>query len=68
MMLRQIFFSCEGTWNITGKMTFGRTSHTASMLLNGKVLVVGGFNGAYLKSAELYDSSTGTYKSSIFEI
>jgi hypothetical protein len=39
-----------------------RTHHTASVLLNGKVLVTGGYsNGGNTNSAELYDPSTGMW-------
>lgn len=41
-------------------MAVARYAHIASILSNGKVLVAGGYNGAYLNSAELYDPSTGT--------
>ena len=45
-----------GTWSPTGSLATGRSSHTATLLPNGKVLVVGGTNfGGYLASAELYD-------------
>jgi N-acetylneuraminic acid mutarotase len=45
-------------------MTNARYAHTASILTNGKVLVTGGYNniGGYLNSAELYDPSTGNWK------
>lgn len=45
-------------------MAVGRDSHTATLLLNGKVLIVGGPDhsgtGAWA-SAELYNPSTGTF-------
>ena len=46
----------------TSSLAAGRYLHTATMLSNGKVLIVGG-NGssAYLSSAELYDPSTNTW-------
>jgi Kelch motif len=48
-----------GTFTATGSMTSARAGHTATLLLNGKVLIAGGDGpGA---SAELYDPSTGTF-------
>jgi len=42
-------------------MHANRYLQTATLLKNGMVLVVGGFNGSLLSSAELYDPSTGTF-------
>ncbi len=45
-----------GAWSTTGSLATARHRHTATLLLNGKVLVVGGNNGGgTLASAELYD-------------
>ncbi|CAF1561813.1 unnamed protein product [Adineta steineri] len=49
------------TWITTGNMNNGRYWHTASVLLNGKVLVTGGRGNSFLNSVELYDPSTGTW-------
>jgi hypothetical protein len=38
-----------------------RIYHKASVLLNGKVLVTGGYHGVRLSSCELYDPSTGMW-------
>jgi N-acetylneuraminic acid mutarotase len=46
----------------TGPLNFGRAGHSATLLPNGTVLVVGGYNGAIrLTSAELYDPAAGTW-------
>ena len=47
----------------TGSMTSSRQSHTATRLLDGRVLVVAGFNldQPQLATAELYNPSTGTW-------
>jgi len=58
------------TWSFTGNLNEVRNGHTATRLLNGKVLVVGGakchtenniFVCLYLNSAELYDPASGTW-------
>jgi hypothetical protein len=52
-------------WSTTGSLATGRTLHSATLLSNGKVLVVGGQRvGAPFEtftSAELYDPATGTW-------
>ena len=49
------------SWIPTGSLNIPRRGHTATLLPNGKVLVVGGWNGGRLNSAELYDPATGTW-------
>ena len=53
----------EGVWDFTGSMITPRGDHTATLLNNGKVLIVGGYNGNYLSSSELYDFTTNTFTS-----
>jgi N-acetylneuraminic acid mutarotase len=44
-----------GAWTPTGNLATGRTGFTASLLLNGKALVVGGESrSGVLASAELF--------------
>ena len=50
-----------GIWTTTGSMYTARVVQTASILTNGKVLVTGGYNGAFLNSAELYDALSGLW-------
>ena len=47
----------------TGNTTTARFAHTATLLLNGKVLIAGGMeqNGVWLDSAELYDPAKGRF-------
>ena len=51
----------QGVFTKTGSLTTGRQSHTATLLLDGRVLIAGGYDGAYLASAELYDPATDTF-------
>src|ERR1700722_16412932 len=53
-----------GTFTATGSiMTTPRDQHTATLLTNGTVLIVGGENytSYALASAELYDPTTGAF-------
>jgi hypothetical protein len=53
----------SGAFAATGSMTAGRVKHTATLLSNGKTLMVGGAGGgsAALASAETFDPSAGTF-------
>jgi hypothetical protein len=50
-------------FSATGSMAIGRFGHSATLLLDGRVLVVGGQDatGGESDSAELYDPATGTF-------
>ena len=51
------------TWLPTGNLNAPRRGHTATLLSNGTVLVVGGagYSNDALDSAELYDVATGRW-------
>ncbi len=53
----------SGTFELAASMSIGRSGHTATLLKNGKVLMVGGWTGRYdiRQSAELYDPATNTF-------
>src|SRR5262249_33561444 len=55
------------TFSATGSMLAGRADHTATVLVTGAVLVVGGhtaFPGPSLSSSETYDAASGTFSAS----
>jgi N-acetylneuraminic acid mutarotase len=58
-----VFDPITGIWTSSPSMlATARHSHSATLLPNGKVLIVGGINGASpLASAELYDPDTGIW-------
>src|SRR5262249_13806907 len=53
----------DPSWATRGSLNTPRANHTATLLPNGKVLVVGGNNrsSGNLSSAELYDPATGRW-------
>src|SRR5215831_18607437 len=58
----ELYDPATGLWTLTGSMYNMRYSHTATLLRNGQVLVVGGSNdNTVLDLAELYDPATGTW-------
>jgi galactose oxidase-like protein len=62
--LAELYDPATGMWTATGSMTVGRMLHTATLLRDGRVLVVGGntgLTGSVTASAELYDPVTRTW-------
>jgi hypothetical protein len=62
----ELYEPATGTWTVTGALNQERFQHTATLLLNGDVLVAGGFvRGTIypiaLGSAEVYSPSSGTW-------
>jgi hypothetical protein len=55
----EIFDSSTGVFTPTGNMVSARAGHTATLLVNGKVLLAGGSSGA--STAELFDPATGEF-------
>jgi N-acetylneuraminic acid mutarotase len=59
--------AAAGRATATGSMATARAGHTATLLANGTVLVVGGFDSvdpviSPLASAEIYNPATGTFR------
>jgi N-acetylneuraminic acid mutarotase len=60
----ELYDPATGTWTATGSMSHYRSSHTATLLLNGKVLVTGGTDtifGIPNRGAEVYDPAGGSW-------
>lgn len=62
----EIFDPVSGTFSATGPLYEARTGHTATLLHNGSVLVVAGWNydSGVLVSTEIYDPDTGAFRAS----
>ena len=60
----ELYDATTGTWTSIGNLNTARWAHTATLLSNGKVLVVGGYGvDGPLNNAELFDPATGTWNS-----
>jgi len=64
----EIYDPLTGTFTTTGDVTIARHKHAASLLLDGRVLLLGGadesdWRGRYA-SSELYDPATGVFTAS----
>jgi hypothetical protein len=63
----ELYDPATGTFTRTGDMTAARARHTATLLVDGRVLIAGGVTGTKplwfpdLFSAEIYDPSTGAF-------
>jgi hypothetical protein len=62
----EIYNASTGAFDVAGAMTTARINHTATLLQNGKVLIIGGGGAANSNStlsAELFDPATGQFVS-----
>jgi len=51
----------SGSFSATGSMADGRDRHSATLLLDGRVLVAGGVHMPGANTAELFDPASGTF-------
>ncbi len=55
-------YAATGEWTLTGSMNNARRAHTATLLLDGKVLISGGEGSSgTIASTEIYNPSEGTW-------
>ena len=60
----ELYDPATGLFSATGSMAARRRMPSATLLLDGRVLIAGGFDGSSaLSSTELYDPTTGTFRS-----
>jgi hypothetical protein len=59
----ELYDPATGAFTATDSMAFRRQFHTATLLADGRVLIVGGLdqNNEPVLTAELYDPATGTF-------
>jgi hypothetical protein len=61
----ELYDPANGTWTPTGNLTTARSSHTATLLPGGRVLIAAGEDNGFDASAscELYDPASGLWMS-----
>ena len=58
----ELYDPSTGTFAAAGQLNTGRSDHTATLLLNGRVLVAGGVSvSGVLASSEIYDPATSSF-------
>lgn len=58
----ELYDPASGTFSYTGSMATARRTHAQTLLIDGRVLVAGGWNeSAYLDSPVIYDSATKNF-------
>lgn len=57
----ELYDPATGTFALTGRLLTPRIHATATLLMDGRVLVAGGEDPALISSAELYDPATGVF-------
>jgi preprotein translocase subunit YajC len=61
----ELYDPLSNTWSRTGSMVVTRRGHTATLMLDGKVLVTGGSDGTVESvTTEVYDPATGAWTAS----
>ena len=53
--------AAQAAWFGVGSLANGRYNHTATLLKDGRVLVVGGNDGSPLSSAQIYDPAANSW-------
>ena len=59
----EIYDPAIGTWSGTSPLPVAVFLHTATLLRNGAVLVVGGYDGLWVADTEFYNPGRGTWTS-----
>jgi len=64
LLTAEVYDPATGTFTETGELTTGRWMHTATLLQDGRVLIVGGTSAdmqSPLTTVEVYDPAAGTF-------